>query len=118
MKILADENVDQPIIDSLIINGFTVLYVKEMAPGISDDAVIHIANSESALVLTADKDFGELVFRQKRTVHGVILFRLAGLSPKQKAEKICWAINNYSDKLTRNFTVITHKTIRIRKSTN
>ena len=66
MNFLADESVDRPIVDSLRQRGHDVLYVAEMEPGISDDAVLDLANQEGALLLTADKDFGELVFRQRR----------------------------------------------------
>lgn len=57
-----------------------------MDPGISDDIVLELANSEGVLLLTADKDFGELVFRLRRVSSGVVLVRLAGLSPIKKSE--------------------------------
>lgn len=66
MNFLADENVDQQIVDQLRKNGHDVLYVIEMEPGISDDEVLARANRRGALLLTADKDFGELIFRQQR----------------------------------------------------
>ena len=43
-----------------------MLYVLEMDPGVSDDVVHNLANESQSLLLTADKDFGELVFRQRR----------------------------------------------------
>ena len=92
MKLLADENVDKVIVEHLRKDGHDVLYVIEMEPGISDDEVIQWANLESAMLLTADKDFGELVFRQSRIVRGVVLIRLAGLSPQRKAEVIGAAV--------------------------
>jgi predicted nuclease of predicted toxin-antitoxin system len=58
-----------------------VLYVLEMQPGIPDDAVLAQAVKEIALLVTADKDFGELVFRQHLMSAGVLLLRLHGLSP-------------------------------------
>jgi predicted nuclease of predicted toxin-antitoxin system len=45
--------------------------VAEMDTGISDDVVLDLANQEGSLLLTADKDFGELVFRQHRLMTGV-----------------------------------------------
>ena len=107
MKFLADENVDKPIVDRLRDDGHTVLYVLEVGPSISDDEVIRWANQESVLLLTADKDFGELIFRQKRIAHGVILIRLAGLSPHRKAELVAVAIQEHADELVQNFTVNT-----------
>ena len=61
MNFLADENVDKPIVERLRKDGHIVLYVIEMEPSISDDEVIQRANQESALLLTADKDFGQLI---------------------------------------------------------
>ena len=76
MNILADESVDQPIVNRLREDGHTVLYVAEMDPGISDEVVLQEANNREFLLLTADKDFGELVFRQHRLAPGVILYGL------------------------------------------
>lgn len=115
MKFLADEIVDTPIVERLRKDGHIVLYVLEMNPGISDDEVIHRANMERAVLLTADKDFGELVFRQNRIVYGVILIRLAGLSSQHKAEAIAAATQEHIDELAQNFTVITQGAVRIRK---
>lgn len=86
-----------------------------MEPGISDDKVIQRANQESALLLTADKDFGELVFRQGRIIYGVVLIRLAGLSPRHKAEVVAIAVQEHADELAQNFTVITPGAVRIRR---
>jgi len=115
MRFLADENVDKPIVKRLRDDGHTVLYVLEMEPGISDDEVIHLANQEFALLITADKDFGELVFRLRRIVNGIVLVRLAGLSPQSKAETVAIAIQVHADELTQNFTMITPGSVRIRK---
>lgn len=65
MNFLADENVDRQIVERLRYVGFNVRYIAETAAGISDDEVLDLANSEESLLLTADKDFGELVFRLK-----------------------------------------------------
>ncbi len=116
MKFLVDESVDRQVVDRLRIDGHEVQYVAEMDPGISDDIVLNRANQELAILLTADKDFGELVFRQKRISMGVILTRLAGQSPDQKAELVSSAINQHSNELEKAFTVIVPGSIRIRRS--
>ena len=115
MKFLADENVDKPIVERLRSDGHTVDYILEMEQGISDEKVIQRANEESALLLTADKDFGELVFRQGSIVYGVVLIRLAGLSPQRKAEVVAIAIQDHADELALNFSVITPGAVRIRR---
>lgn len=115
MKFLADENLDKPIVERLRKDGHTVLYVIEIEPSVSDDEVLQRANQESALLLTGDKDFGELVFRQNRIAHGVVLIRLAGLSPQRKAELITMAVQEHADELAQNFTVIAPGAVRIRR---
>jgi predicted nuclease of predicted toxin-antitoxin system len=117
VNFLADESVDRPIVDSLRQRGHDVLYVAEMEPGISDDAVLDLANREGALLLTGDKDFGELVFRLGRFAPGVILLRLAGLSARSKGEVVAAAITQHIEELSRAFVVITPATVRIRRRT-
>jgi len=85
-----------------------------MEPGISDDEVLNLANREKSILLTADKDFGELIFRQGKIAKGVILVRLAGLSPEVKAEIVADAIREHAGELLLAFTVITPVTVRIR----
>jgi hypothetical protein len=65
--------------------------------------------------VTADKDFGELMFRQRRLTLGVVLVRLAGLSPTSKAETVASAINKHVAGLPQAFAVITPGAMRIRR---
>lgn len=58
MKILADENIEKPVVAKLSAEGHQVLHVSEIAPSITDVAVLRLANQENAVVLTEDKDFG------------------------------------------------------------
>jgi predicted nuclease of predicted toxin-antitoxin system len=116
MKFLADESVDRQVVDRLRMDGHEVWNVSEMEPGIADDLVLSRANQEGTILVTADKDFGELVFRQKRVSMGVILTRLAGLSPDQKADLVSKAINQHMTELEKAFTVIVPGSIRIRRS--
>lgn len=97
--------------------GHDVLYVAELEPGIADEDVLELANTEQRKLLTADKDFGELVFRQRLFSNGVILARLSGLKPENKARILVEAIEEHAEDLSyETFTVITPGTIRIRKS--
>ncbi|MBC6474511.1 MAG: DUF5615 family PIN-like protein [Hormoscilla sp. GM102CHS1] len=95
MNLLAEENIKQAIVDRLRQDGHVVWYVVEMEPGVSDDVVLDLANREGALLLTADNDFGELVFRLGRVAFGVILVRLTGLPDPSKATIIAEAIAQY-----------------------
>jgi predicted nuclease of predicted toxin-antitoxin system len=114
MNILADESVDGQIVYRLRRDGHLVHYVAEMEPGISDDVVLGLANREAALLLTADRDFGELVYRQGRTTFGIVLVRLAGLSPARKADIVSSTLDQHLAELLHSFTVISPGTVRVR----
>jgi predicted nuclease of predicted toxin-antitoxin system len=114
VNILADESVDQPVVDRLREDGHHVLAIAEMQPSIPDDAVLTIANQQEALLLTADKDFGELVFRQCRVSAGVLLIRLAGLSPATKAMLVSAVVREHATELSQAFTVVSPGMVRIR----
>lgn len=117
MNFLADESVDGQIVERLRQDGHVVLYVAEMAPGITDDQVLEKANENQALLMTIDKDFGELVFRLGRVHNGVVLVRLGGLSAQSKAEIVAVAISQYAASLGNSFSVISPGRIRIRPQT-
>ena len=114
MNILADESVDQPIVERLRADGHDVLAVVEMEPGLPDEDVLTLANQRGALLLTADTDFGELVFRQHRLATGVVLVRLAGLSAATKSAVVSAAIWEHASELAAAFTVVSPGMIRIR----
>jgi predicted nuclease of predicted toxin-antitoxin system len=114
MILLADEGVDREIVARLRLDGHEVLYVAEMDPGISDDLVLERAREESAVLVTSDKDFGELVFRQLRAASGVILIRLAGLSAATKSALVSEAVSKYSSEIGGSFTVVSPGAVRIR----
>jgi len=115
MNLLADESVDRQIVERLRQDGNAVLYVAEMEPGITDDIVLERANEKTSLLVTADKDFGELVFRDKRlTEGGVILLRLVGLSAERKAEIVSDALREHMAEFPNHFSVISPGRIRIR----
>jgi predicted nuclease of predicted toxin-antitoxin system len=114
MKIVADEGVDRQVVEELRSESHEVIYVAELAPGISDDEVLQLANERDALLLTTDKDFGELVFRLGRVAAGIVLMRLEGLSPPNKSAIMASAIREHGPQMCGNFSVVTSGTIRIR----
>lgn len=114
MKVVADERVDRPIIERLRADGHEILAVAELAPSIADDAVLDLAKSGACPLLTGDKDFGELVHRQRRLSHGVILLRLAGLIPTAKATLVAAVFQAHAHECGDAFTAVTATMIRIR----
>jgi predicted nuclease of predicted toxin-antitoxin system len=82
MLILADENFYGDAVRALRARGHDVTWVSELSPGISDENVLALAHQENRLLVTFDKDFGELAFRKRLPASsGIILFRLTPRSP-------------------------------------
>ena len=76
--------------------------------------VLAFSTNARAPLLTADKDFGELVYRQKLVHHGVILLRIAGLPLDAKARLVATFIEKHAAELKGGFAVVTSQSIRIR----
>ncbi len=114
--LVADEGVELAVVQSLREDGHEVLYVAEASPSIDDDEVLRQANEAGAPLITADKDFGDLVFRQGRLHSGVVLLRLAGLSKATKAELVSQVCRDRAPELLRAVSVISHRQVRIRRA--
>ena len=100
MRLCANENVPGDCVAVLRQRGHDVLWVREIARGSGDDAVLAKAQSEARVLITFDKDFGELVFRRgKAASRGIVLFRLRkSLSPPPNGKAItAWWTNTRSD---------------------
>lgn len=115
MYLLADEGVERQIVEYLRLDGHSVAYIAEMSPGIDDEVILAKANDEQALLVTLDKDFGELVFRQQLIYEGVVLLRLEGLSNETKAAVVASILRNRGEEMSNAFSVITPGNVRIRK---
>ncbi len=115
MKFLTDESVDFPVIQFLRQQGFDVRAVSEEFPSKDDGFVLEAASKDDRVLITSDKDFGELVYRLKQLSKGVILLRVEELYPVEKAELLMNVIRDKKDELLNAFTVIRKNLIRIRK---
>jgi len=115
MKFLADENVEKPIVDMLRDYDHDVLYISEFMKRSIDEQLLEQANLESRILLTNDKDFGELVYLQEKNSVGIILMRFISERSAVKTKFMLHLINNYSDRLLGYFTVINEAKIRFRK---
>ncbi|MEN8219620.1 MAG: DUF5615 family PIN-like protein [Pseudomonadota bacterium] len=114
MYFLADENFPRKAVLALRNVGYDVKWVKTDAPGISDEEVMAWAYQEKRVLLTFDKDFGELVFHQGKTgSEGIILFRIPTHSPHEAAQLIVSTIKSRTDWQGR-FSVVKKDYIRVR----
>ena len=73
MKLL--ECCDAGLVEALRREGHDVTYILEMRPGATDTEVLQQARRDERILLTVDKDFGELVYRLRRPVPGLVLLR-------------------------------------------
>jgi predicted nuclease of predicted toxin-antitoxin system len=115
MNVLADESVETQVVERLRADGHVVTYIAELAPSVSDDQVLDRANAESELLLTSDKDFGDLVYRLGRIHSGVVLTRLTGLAATVKADSVSQVFRDHATELAGAFTVVSPGAVRIRK---
>ncbi len=118
MILVADESVEGPTIIALRTAGHVVLSIAEAAPGIEDTEVLVIARGQKALLLTADKDFGELVFRNREPHFGVLLVRPPEVNLQENAANTLAAIDQHGAELQNRFSVLTGRTLRIRNTPN
>jgi uncharacterized protein with PIN domain len=74
MKFVVDESTGQSVVNELRRLGHDVLAIRESYPSIDDPPILNIAVSEKRIVLTNDKDFGELVYRSGLPRAGILSF--------------------------------------------
>jgi predicted nuclease of predicted toxin-antitoxin system len=115
LTFFADEGVEHQIVERLRLDGHEVAYVAEMSPGIMDEVVLMRSQTSSSVLITADKDFGELVFRQWQSSTGVLPIRLWGLGPDTKAAVVSEAVQEHGSELSGAFAVLSPVNIRIRR---
>lgn len=82
MKILADENVDRPIVNWLRELGHDVLEISVEMPGAKDAAVIDLSRRQNRVLMTFDRDVGRILLADARPHPGVIYLRLQGVGPQ------------------------------------
>ena len=115
MKILADENVEQMVIDRLRVDGHSVIAVSVVSSGETDLPILARAVSENLLLLTADLDFGEYIFRDRQPAPaaGVVQYRLGDpFKQSEKAQIIGEAFAQYANDFAGQFTVIEEGKVR------
>ena len=86
MQLIANENVPRLTVEALRAAGHDILWARTDMAGSRDEEVLSRAQAEGRIVLTHDKDFGDLVFHQgQKASHGIVLFRIPMTSPAEVA---------------------------------
>ena len=114
MRFLTNENIPGRLIRSLRVLGYEVLSVRESMRGASDEVVLARAQEGRCVLVTQDKDFGELAFRSGLPSHcGIILFRLGMMEPEEAALHMLAVLMSQQD-WTGFLSVVTDKHLRRR----
>jgi len=118
MRLLANENIPLDAIEALREDGPDVLWIRAEAPGSTDIEVMALAQEQDRVLITFDKDFGELTFRSKRPATcGIILFRVPMISAAYIARILVKAIGSRSD-WKGHFAVVERNRIRMKPLRN
>ena len=118
LKFIVDESVDFLVVLYLRNKGYDVTSIVEDCPSLEDIKILKIAFEEGRILVANDKDFGYLTFKLKIRSKGIILFRLEDQSSKAKIKALDILMENYADKLSANFVVVSEYKIRIKKIGN
>lgn len=98
MHILADENVPGDMVVALRERGHDIAWVRSDAPGSTDTDVLDRAQAEGRVLITFDKDFGELAFRSELPASGgIVLFRISAPSPSHVVRVAVTALESRTD---------------------
>jgi predicted nuclease of predicted toxin-antitoxin system len=114
MRFLADECVDASLVEQLRAAGHDVQTVQDTAAASDDAAVVALAARENRILLTEDKDFGELAIRQKLRVPGIVLLRIGPQLGHRKWPRLATAIDALRERLAGHHTVVDVDKIRTR----
>jgi len=115
LKFLIDVGVSKKVEEWLLEKEYDMKAVRDIDSGMSDREVLKIAVHENRMVITMDKDFGELVYNSNLAHSGVLLLRLEDANANEKVRTIEKILTKYQSKLSNNFCVYQHGKLRIRK---
>jgi predicted nuclease of predicted toxin-antitoxin system len=114
---LVDECVDAALVSSLRAACHDVSYISEIASGLTDEDALRLAQEQQRVFLTEDKDFGELVFRFRLPVPGLVLLRIDPSRTALKWPRLHAVISQLGDRLLGRYVVVTETRLRSRSLT-
>lgn len=115
MRFLLDANVQLAVAKALRDDGHDVVRVSDVDPRMTDPAVLELARAQGRILVTNDKDFGELVFLRARSTRGILLLRLSTGDAEEVAKTVVSLVRGTGDRLEGQFAVVTDRRLRLRK---
>ncbi|HQR41063.1 MAG TPA: DUF5615 family PIN-like protein [Gemmatales bacterium] len=114
MKVLIDVSAGYSVGQAFIDRGHDVLYVRDVDPRMPDKEILTWALCEERMVVTQDKDFGELVYQLQQPHHGVLLLRLDDANADKKRDIVLEILDQFGDQIPGRFVVFQDNRLRIR----
>lgn len=118
MRFLVDESTGTAVAEFLCAEGHEVLAVAQAMPQADDTEILDKACADHYVVVTNDKDFGELVYRSGHAHAGIVLLRLRDESASNRVAVLRSVLKQHANDLVGNFVVATDSQIRVRKPNN
>jgi len=113
MRFIVDECTGTNVAEFLKQNNHEVISVFDDFRGATDDFLLEKCFSENYILITSDKDFGEMVFRLNQHHKGIILIRCTPNNFQTRIEVLSKLLDNYNQKIDNNFIVVTNTKVRI-----
>lgn len=115
MKLLVDENIHGGIVAWLRAQGHDVAYAAEGQSGDADNDLLALAQREGRVLITDDKDFGELVFHRRLSSWGVLLIRLDSPDLASRLQRLGEVWKTVEIQGPGGFLVLTDRKLRVRR---
>ncbi|MCS7260536.1 MAG: DUF5615 family PIN-like protein [Anaerolineae bacterium] len=116
MRFLVDECAGPAVARWLRTQGYEVFSVYDEARGAEDDVLIAKAYAEDWILITADKDFGAKVYRERHPHRGVVLLRLEDERAVNKIGVLRQLLERYAAELANQFVVVTESQVRFART--
>lgn len=115
IRLMIDVNLGIGIEDYLKSQGYDVVTVRSINPSMDDEEICRLAKNESRIILTLDKDFGDLVYKNRLKHSGILILRLDDWSLKNKIDILQWILHQHGENLQDSFSIYQKGNLRIRK---
>jgi predicted nuclease of predicted toxin-antitoxin system len=110
---LADENIPLLVIKELRKVGFNIISAAENYRGSSDKEILDISSKNRWIIITFDKDFGDLIYKQNLNKPlGIILLRIAPKSAEYVMQLLKWLLSQPDINFEGNFVVMNSDKVR------
>ena len=115
MKFLVDVGVGKGVEDFLKKSGFDIKTVRDIDSKAKDSEILRTAVNEKRMIVTMDKDFGDLVYRSGKRHSGILLLRLEAATGDQKVKVVERIIRIFKKEIRNKFCVYQDDRLRIKK---